>query len=95
MALIKCGECGKEISDKAVACPFCGNPNRDNLVAVGMPVEIEKTSKKWKKRSLWSLLWVFVGFCTLSISVGFGVLVIIIGMGIGLSAAIGSWWTNG
>lgn len=26
MALIKCPECGKEISDKAVSCPNCGYP---------------------------------------------------------------------
>ena len=26
MALIKCPECGKEISDKALACPNCGCP---------------------------------------------------------------------
>lgn len=26
MALIKCQECGKEISDKAVSCPNCGCP---------------------------------------------------------------------
>lgn len=26
MALIKCSECGKEISDRAVACPNCGCP---------------------------------------------------------------------
>ena len=26
MALIKCSECGKEISDKANTCPNCGNP---------------------------------------------------------------------
>lgn len=26
MALIKCPECGKEISNKAVACPHCGCP---------------------------------------------------------------------
>lgn len=26
MALIKCSECGKEISDKATSCPHCGNP---------------------------------------------------------------------
>lgn len=28
MALIKCPECGKEISDKAPACPNCGMPLR-------------------------------------------------------------------
>lgn len=26
MALISCPECGKEISENAVACPNCGNP---------------------------------------------------------------------
>jgi uncharacterized membrane protein YvbJ len=26
MALINCPECGKEISENAVACPNCGNP---------------------------------------------------------------------
>jgi uncharacterized membrane protein YdbT with pleckstrin-like domain/RNA polymerase subunit RPABC4/transcription elongation factor Spt4 len=26
MALIKCSECGREISDKANSCPGCGNP---------------------------------------------------------------------
>ena len=28
MALIKCPECGKEISDKAMSCPNCGLPLR-------------------------------------------------------------------
>lgn len=27
MALIKCSECGKEISDKAKQCPYCGVEN--------------------------------------------------------------------
>lgn len=26
MALINCSECNKEISDKAISCPHCGNP---------------------------------------------------------------------
>lgn len=26
MALIKCSECGKEISDKSKKCIYCGNP---------------------------------------------------------------------
>ena len=26
MSLIKCSECGKEVSDKAKTCPNCGNP---------------------------------------------------------------------
>ncbi len=34
MALIKCPECGKEISDKAAACPNCGTPIADKKVKV-------------------------------------------------------------
>ena len=26
MAMIMCPECGREISNKALACPYCGNP---------------------------------------------------------------------
>lgn len=33
MALINCDECGREISDKATACPHCGNPM--NVLTVG------------------------------------------------------------
>lgn len=32
MALIRCPECGKEISDKAVSCPNCGCPMRQEPV---------------------------------------------------------------
>ena len=34
MALIKCSECGKEISDKAKVCPNCGNPLEENVIKV-------------------------------------------------------------
>ena len=30
MALIDCYECGREISNKAVACPHCGAPKDEN-----------------------------------------------------------------
>lgn len=30
MALIKCIECGKEISSNATSCPHCGNPMKSN-----------------------------------------------------------------
>ena len=53
MSLIKCSECGKEVSDHAVSCPSCGNPISTHNVAEASrpvaPVEIELTSKKWKK----------------------------------------------
>ena len=41
MALIKCPECGKEISDKATACPNCGCPiaemSTSGLVKIKLP----------------------------------------------------------
>ena len=54
MALIKCIECGKDISEKATNCPFCGNPIK--------PVLIEQTSKKWKKTKLIAWLLIIGGF---------------------------------
>ena len=34
MAMIKCSECGHEISNKAAACPFCGAPVEKETVSV-------------------------------------------------------------
>lgn len=34
MALIKCPECGKEISDKATSCQNCGCPTSDAMTKV-------------------------------------------------------------
>ena len=56
MALINCSECGKQMSDKAEACPFCGNPG-------------EKTEKVPQKEIVYIQpkqksgggVWVFVG----------------------------------
>jgi len=42
MALIKCSECGKEISDKAASCPHCGCPMETH------PREQEDTGGKTK-----------------------------------------------
>lgn len=36
MALIKCSECGKEVSSKAKVCPNCGNP-----IAIDKTVKVE------------------------------------------------------
>ena len=60
MALISCPECGKEISDKAFACPHCGNPMNPQPQQVQNPQQITKSadanagrqkkpSKAWSK----------------------------------------------
>jgi uncharacterized membrane protein YvbJ len=45
MALIKCSECGKEISDKASTCPNCGNPIKQSQVLVQMDTAPQKRRK--------------------------------------------------
>jgi uncharacterized membrane protein YvbJ len=44
MALISCPECGKEISDKAFACPHCGNPMNPQPQQVQKPQQINKSA---------------------------------------------------
>ena len=46
MALINCPECGKEISDKAMMCPNCGNP----LTGISEEEMIELTDKNVKRK---------------------------------------------
>lgn len=50
MALIKCMECGKEISDKAATCPHCGCPisemNTVGVVKIKLP-KTEQISGGW------------------------------------------------
>jgi hypothetical protein len=54
MALIKCSECGKEISDRAGACPGCGAPVAGGTAtaplsaAVTNSVRVERAGFKWE-----------------------------------------------
>lgn len=48
MALIKCSECGKEISDKATVCPNCGNPVSSVNVANPTAITDKRTAKPKK-----------------------------------------------
>ena len=53
MALIKCTECGYEVSDKASACPNCGCPI-ESLGAAQEDVMYEEPKKK--KGWIWALI---------------------------------------
>lgn len=46
MAIINCPECGKEISDKAPACPNCGHPLKKADPVKSGPAQSAKKSKK-------------------------------------------------
>ena len=70
MALIKCSECGKEISDKATTCPNCGCPVLHN----NLPIQnLQKTSKQRNKKH-GCLIPVLVIFILFGIGLTVGVL---------------------
>ncbi|MBO6092564.1 MAG: zinc ribbon domain-containing protein, partial [Oscillospiraceae bacterium] len=46
MALIKCPECGTEVSDKAIACPKCAYPIQQGIVDVsGRTVKVDSSKE--------------------------------------------------
>lgn len=71
MALIPCPECAREVSDKANACPHCGNPlaatapraTAPLLVATapGKAVTTEATGKGWKLLQAIGVVMVCIG----------------------------------
>ncbi len=54
MALIKCPECKREVSDRAMSCPSCACP-LERAMTTGA------TGKKWKGIQLVSLGAIFLG----------------------------------
>lgn len=65
MALIKCPECGKEVSDKATKCIHCGNPfnvSINTFEAKAPPVQAKKNRTVVK-----ILVWIFVAFVLLAV----------------------------
>lgn len=55
MALIKCPECGKEVSSAATNCPNCGHP-----ISQGKQIVKETVVKEKKKRGCLSTILLFV-----------------------------------
>lgn len=61
MTLIKCAECGKDVSDKAINCPNCGYPISPSRPAGFAPVLIEQTGKETKMLILLSVIIFLIG----------------------------------
>ncbi len=100
MALIKCDECGAEISDKSLVCIKCGNPICTSESQVRT---IEATGKKWKLIIItgWSLiifglflLDFILGIFGSQIGVGTGlrVLMIVVGILMLIVGKFGKYW---
>lgn len=60
MAMIKCNECHKEISDQAKSCPYCGCPSEHQK-------EIDKTQEQNANSA--RIMWTIIGIIMLIISI--------------------------
>jgi hypothetical protein len=60
MALIRCLECRKEVSDQAAICPHCGIPNLLRKAPERTPTSGQKKKKPWQERTGPSFLAVIV-----------------------------------
>lgn len=57
MALSRCPDCGKDVSDQANSCPNCGHPIK--------AVVIEQTAKKYKAMQLVGILLIVIGIISI------------------------------
>lgn len=72
MALIKCPECGNDVSDTAQSCPHCGAPIKGSAEAhaTGTPITTtQATSKRLKLHQILSLTLFFIGITWLFIAI--------------------------
>lgn len=98
MALIKCNECGNQISDQAEKCPVCGKPLNEKIVTVQL------TSKRWKLVRLIATIGIFVGGYMFiyniqhggwqNVKTGMGFCLLFFSLIARYVGKIGSWWTN-
>ena len=99
MALIKCSECGKDVSDKASNCPNCGNPaNQVNKTIVQMDTAPHKR-RKYRVRILIFMPMFIIGLPLAVFNLFSGdegrfivwLLVGVVGFIGTIASAIGSW----
>lgn len=67
MALIKCPECGKEISDKASSCPSCGCPLGFSVSATEKVVAADESTPKKQRINIKKLLPIIIAVVVVAI----------------------------
>ena len=106
MALVKCPDCGRDVSQRAPTCPGCGAPiaNAPSAAPAYQAVQaIEETGKRWKRLQVYGVIEILAATGPLFIrprdnpEVGPIALLWIMGLlGLGLAtlayARIGAWW---
>jgi hypothetical protein len=85
MALIKCAECGKEVSEKAAACPGCGAPIAAAPSPQTLPaqtpdarVRVTRTGGKWEAVGFLLIMGGVFGCMAFSFRVG--LLAVVLGL---------------
>lgn len=105
MAMIKCGECNNEVSDKAVSCPKCGAPiaSAQETRAAGAPLTTtQETSKKLKLQIVVASLMFWIGFIWVGVQIGspsyageqskIGVILLAVGLTWYIFTRFRIWW---
>lgn len=110
MSLIKCSECGQDISDQAPNCPHCGYVFKQEPVNQTVSVngvsdlnieKIVKTGKTWKMLKLISWVGGVIGlFMALGSADGsfiktFGWTLLVACIILFIIAKFGNWWERG
>ncbi len=91
MALIKCSECGVEVSDQADKCPKCACPISPVVDSEKAQV-IEQTSKSLKGQLAISVIVVFLGFIMLPFYSGVGIFFLVGGLVAVIAIKVSIWW---
>jgi len=97
--MIKCSECGTEISDKAEKCPKCAC-HISSIHAQNKIQTIEQTSKKYKKQIIYAILATIIGVIVMISSassesrgvITFGILLTLGGLIWLFAVKIKIWW---
>jgi hypothetical protein len=106
MALIECPECSREISDKAAACPHCGNPLHIDTGEGTQLTTTQQTSKTIKTEILISIGLFVVGIAVMYVGdlmvAGYpelhqymvmgGLLMVALGIGGYIHSKLKQWW---
>ena len=94
MALINCDECGFELSDKASACPKCGNPissNENNR----QTLTVQETSKDLKLKLVIGMVVVFLGMIIAQyVNKTLGFIIALCGLIYMFVVKVSIWWNH-
>lgn len=106
MALIKCPECGKQVSSTAASCPHCGAPIAERPGDVAGEINVtttQETSKSLKRQILISAVLFWGGMVMFMMSAQSGepgipivpALMNISGLFLYIATKARTWWHHG